>query len=142
MATKAEDVTAAAAAAAAVKAAAKVVADEAKRVEAERKATKEHAFEIVVLRGLARAFWLTSRELAELFERLADSLIADKQLSDDIWTDIALALKDRSLVDIAAKITALLAPATVVDHSVPGVLRAVSDGTISAEQGSALLKAK
>lgn len=138
----AEDKEAEARAKAAAKAATDAHAAEVKRIAAERTAIGKNALEIVLLLGLARALAYHSRELAECFVGLANSLIAGEPLSDDVWIDIALALKHapNDAVLMTKQLSDLLKPSALKDRTVSGVLAAVKAGEITQAQGEELLR--
>ncbi len=81
-----------------IKAAQEAAKVEAKSVEAERTAVRANLDDILVLRGLARVLShpFATEKLGALFDDLADALVADEAIDEDVLVDVAIALKNKS----------------------------------------------
>lgn len=126
-----------------VKAAQKLAADTAKREADERAATKAHLAEILLLRGLARAFSPHgSEDLAGALDGVANALASGRKLDEPVLVEVAIALKnkDRDFGAMVKKINELMKPEVLPDRTVVGILSAVQRGEVTAEQGQSLLQ--
>jgi hypothetical protein len=124
-------------------AAAKAVRDAAKREADERAATKAHLSDIILLRGLARAFSPHgAADLAAALDGVANALASGRKLEEPVMVEIAYALKNvpNDWDAMVKKINDLLRPAVLQDRSVAGILTAVERGEVTVDQGQELLR--